>query len=145
MSRIKTSHRALTLASAVLFIAAPVSLAQRRLPIGGSTVPTDGSTPSLPSASESGNGGDRNGLPTPDDNSNPVVSRNIEALRSNIANAERQRQLTREANQLLQLAAELQLKLSRNKPEVSHEEAMRQIDAIEKLARNVKDRMKGGR
>lgn len=119
---------------------------QKRLPISGSGVPPiSGQTPTV-SGPPDGRGSVNGTLLTPtDDMGDSSVRRNMEALRANAANTERQRALTRESAQLLQMAAELQLKIAGNGPGISPEEMMRQVDAIEKLARTVKDRMKGAR
>lgn len=150
MNKIRNARMSGVLACALLALG-PALVAQKRLPIGGSTVPPlDGQTPALPSAADSGlggrNGGSTSGL-SPDDFSlgDSSVRRNLDALRVNMANTERQRILTRDATQLLHMAAELRMKIATNAPGMTPEEITRQVDTIEKLARNVKDRMKGAR
>lgn len=61
------------------------------------------------------------------------------------ANAERQRMMARDATELLHVAAELQLKAQKSEPEAARDEMVRQVEMIEKLAHNVKERMKGSR
>jgi type VI protein secretion system component VasF len=71
--------------------------------------------------------------------------RKQEATRLKTFNEERQRTMTREATELLHLAGELQMKAQKSESEVSREEMVRQVETIEKLAHNVKERMKGAR
>lgn len=72
------------------------------------------------------------------------LQRKVEELRLHHANAERQKTMSKEAALLLQMATELQLKVSKSE-QVTSEEALRQVETIEKLAHNVKERMKGSR
>jgi len=117
--------------------------AQKRLPIGGSTVP-----PVSGQSTQNQSSSDYNRPAGPlaqTDDADVSVRGNMDALRASMANSERQKIITREAAQLLQMAAELQLKIAGNAPGMTQEEMVRQVDMIEKLARNVKDRMKGAR
>ena len=133
------------LALGLLLGAGPGVLAQKRLPIGGSTVPPmSGQSPMPPSASDSGRSTSPLGTMIPDE-SDSSVRRNLDALRVNMANTERQKMMSRDAALLLRMAAELQMKIAKNETGLSQEEMLREVDAIEKLARNVKDRMKGVR
>ncbi len=75
----------------------------------------------------------------------PTTRHEMEQRRGNMLNIERQRAMVREAGQLVQLAAELQASLAGDPQGAAREEALHRIDTIEKLARNVKERMKGGR
>jgi len=68
-----------------------------------------------------------------------------EAQRLKTVNVERQRTMAREATELLHMAGDLQLKAQKSESEVSREEMVRQVEAIERLAHNVKERMKGSR
>lgn len=68
-----------------------------------------------------------------------------EATRLKTLNEERHRTMTREATELLHLAGELQLRAQKSDSEISREEMLRQVETIEKLAHNVKERMKGAR
>jgi len=65
--------------------------------------------------------------------------------RRKAANVERQRLMANEAALLLQMAAALQLKLEKDEASSSREEMVQQVEAIERLAHNVKERMKGSR
>ena len=66
----------------------------------------------------------------------------LEAQRVRSASVERQRQMTREANELLNLAGELQFKAQRNDDAATQAEMLHQLETIEKLAHNVKERMR---
>jgi hypothetical protein len=125
----------------VLLGVVPAGRAQRRLPTGGTTVP-----PVSGQSTQNQTSSDYNrpaGPMAQTDDADVSVRGNMDALRASMANSERQRIITREAAQLLQMAAELQMKIAQNQTGMSQEEMLRQLDAIEKLARNVKDRMKG--
>jgi hypothetical protein len=67
----------------------------------------------------------------------------MEAQRLRMANTERQKQMTREAAQLLDVASDLQHEAQSSGSNATEQEMLRQIDTIEKLAHNVKERMKG--
>jgi hypothetical protein len=71
--------------------------------------------------------------------------RRMEMLRVKSANAERQKQLTREATELLNVAGELHFKAQKSDGSVTQAEMLRQAETIERLAHNVKERMKGSR
>jgi hypothetical protein len=151
MTRIRNAHYSWLIAGFLLLVPGTMATAQKRLPIGGSTVPpvtgTGSATGTVP-ASDSGSHGPGSTGPGSlgiDDTGDSTVRRNMDAIRSNIANVERQRILTHETDQLLQMAADLHLKIASNSSSMSQAEMLHQIDTIEKLARNVKERMKGAR
>jgi hypothetical protein len=56
-------------------------------------------------------------------------------------NAQRQKSMVSDSNKLLRLAMELNVELSRGDSGLSPSEQMRKVAEIEKLARNVKDKM----
>ena len=153
MSKIRNTRCSWLIAGLMLFLPGRMSMAQKRLPISGSEVPPVTGTGTvgasqMPDASSGGShssGGPGMGLGLPDDGSDSSVRRNLDALRANMANTERQRVLMHEADQLLQMVAQLQVKIAANATELSPAEMARQVDMIEKLARNVKERMKGAR
>jgi hypothetical protein len=120
-----------------------VGRAQRRLPAGGTTVPpVSGQTTQNQSSSE------YNRPPGPlvqTDDADVSVRGNLDAMRASLASKERQRAMTRDAAMLLQMTADLQTKIAQNQNDMSLAEMTRQLDAIEKLARSVKDKMKGAR
>ena len=68
----------------------------------------------------------------------------MDETRLKMASTERQRMMSREADQILQNAAELQASMSGG-ADLSREDLFKRADAIEKMARNVKERMKGTR
>jgi hypothetical protein len=71
--------------------------------------------------------------------------RRMEMMREKNANLERQRQMRREAAELLNLAGELQFKAQKFDGSINQAEMLHQAETIEKLAHNVKERMKGSR
>ncbi len=107
----------------------------------GSNGPTTQSqTPDYSATRPSTNG--VGGMP---DLGDPASRREMEEKRGNLLNTERQRAMVREAGQLVQLTAELQVTLARDPQGAAREEAVHRVETIERLARNVKERMKGGR
>jgi hypothetical protein len=128
-----------------LVLVTGMAKAQKRLPIGGSTVPPVGgqTTSSSNGPDNSRNAGGFGSLSM--DGADLSVQRNLEALRLSRMNAERHRVLTVESAQLLQMTAELHAKIANDTQGGSPTEMQKQLDAIEKLARDVKDRMKGAR
>lgn len=60
------------------------------------------------------------------------------------ANQERQLQLKRDTDKLLQLSTELKQYVDKTNPNVLSLDVIKKADEIEKLARSVKDKMKGG-
>ena len=71
--------------------------------------------------------------------------RQMEEKRGKALNTERQRMIQKEASQLVQAAADLQASVSKGIDGAGREEQARRAEAIEKVARDVKERMKGGR
>ena len=78
----------------------------------------------------------------PDD---PLGDHKLEAQRARSANVERQKSMIRAADHLLELAAELQYNAQRSDVTPSQDEMLRQLATIEKLAHDVKEKMKGSR
>ena len=58
-------------------------------------------------------------------------------------NTERQEQLTADTNKLLQLAQELKAEVAKSNKEQLSVDVVRKAEEIEKLAKSVKDKMKG--
>jgi hypothetical protein len=73
---------------------------------------------------------------TPSDDDNVFAHRQLNAL-----NAERQKALVSDAAKLLKLAQELNAEIATSKSDSLSSEQMRKIANIEKLARNVKQKM----
>ena len=96
---------------------------------------------SLPSASDASS---RNGGPSSDYGLESVGRQAMEEKRAKMVMSERQKMMMKEADQILQSAAELQASVS-GSADPSREDTFRKAESIEKLARNVKDRMKGSR
>ena len=98
--------------------------------------------------SQSGSGGGQNsvrppfstrqdiGTMTSDDYDPMMTERRLRAL-----NAERQKEMVADANKLLKLARELNAQVAMQKPESLTPEQLHKIAEIEKLARNVRQRM----
>lgn len=59
-------------------------------------------------------------------------------------NQERQAQLKRDTDKLLQLSTELKQYVDKTNENVLSVDVIKKADEIEKLARSVKDKMKGG-
>lgn len=112
---------------------------------GGSALQRSGTPPPVQvptpdySATKSGNT-----LGINPDLGDPTSRHEMEERRGKMLNVERQKAMVREANQLVQLTAELQVTLARDPQGAAREEALRHVETIEKLARNVRERMKGG-
>jgi hypothetical protein len=76
----------------------------------------------------------------PDEDYDPVMTeRRMRAL-----NAERQKQMVSDANKLLKLAKELNEEVATAKNEAFTSDQLRKIAEIEKLAKNVRERMTAG-
>lgn len=131
------SVRVCALAAAVLL---SCHTAGRALQRNGSMPPVQSSGPDYSAGRPNTNS--VGGVP---DLGDPATRREMEVRRGNMLNLERQRTMVREAGQLVQLAAELQLNLAHEPQGAAREEAVHRAETIEKLARNVKERMKGGR
>ena len=69
----------------------------------------------------------------------------LEEKRGKALNTERQRMMIKEAGQLVQAAADLQASVNKGIEGAGREEQAKRAEAIEKLARDVKERMKGSR
>jgi hypothetical protein len=69
----------------------------------------------------------------------PDVQRNLDRGRQ----AERQRRMVADTDRLLALAAQLKAATDKTAKDPSAADMIRKADEIEKLARSVKDRMKG--
>ncbi len=69
----------------------------------------------------------------------------MEEKRSKAVNSERQRLMVKDANQLVQAAADLQASVTKGIEGAGREEQAKRAEAIEKLAKDVKERMKGSR
>ncbi len=67
---------------------------------------------------------------------------NMEERRAREANKQRQQQLQRDADRLLQLATELKLYVDKTNENVLSLNVIKKADEIEKLAHSVKDKMK---
>ena len=148
MSRIRKQRHGWLIAGLMLLFSGGIAPAQRRLPTGTGVPPPTGtgtSTTQAPGATDSTRGADVTSLGLPADSTDSTVGRNMAAIRSNLLNTERQRVLTIETEQLLRMTAELQVKIASNTAGLSNDEILKRIDTIEKLARNVKERMKGAR
>ena len=78
-------------------------------------------------------GGDRDDIPQ---GPTPQDERLLRAL-----NADRQKSMVADANKLLRLAKELNAEISRTKPDSLTLDQLRKMAEIEKLARNVKEKM----
>lgn len=58
-------------------------------------------------------------------------------------NSERQKKLVEDANKLLSLATDLKQQVDKNSKDATSADAARKAEEIEKLAKSVRDRMKG--
>jgi hypothetical protein len=148
MRTLRKPHHGWLIAGLMLLSPAMTAIAQRRLPTSTGVPPPTGTGASTNSgATDSARTPDINGmgLGLPADSTDSTVGRNMAAIRSNLLNTERQRVLTIETEQLLRMTAELQVKIASNTAGLSNDEILKRIDTIEKLARNVKQRMKGAR
>ncbi|RXH56587.1 hypothetical protein GRAN_3444 [Granulicella sibirica] len=96
---------------------------------------------SLPSASDASG---RGGASSSDYGFDTAGRQAMEEKRAKMIISERQKMMMKEADQILQSAAELQASVS-GSADPSREDTFRKAESIEKLARNVKDRMKGSR
>lgn len=94
-------------------------------------VPRSPTPPGLPPI-DGGAGGSGEGLPP------SVMARQAKAR-----NDDRQKQLVADTNKLLQLATELKADVDKTNKDVLSVDVIKKADEIEKLAKSVKDRMKG--
>lgn len=67
----------------------------------------------------------------------------IEEQQAKLRNAERQKQLVEDTQRLLSLANELKLDVDKSSKDTLSLDVVRKADEIEKLAHNVKEKMKG--
>jgi len=67
----------------------------------------------------------------------------IEAQQARMRNSDRQRQLVDDTQRLLSLANELKTEVDKSDKNTLSLEVIRKADEIEKLAHNVKEKMKG--
>ena len=93
--------------------------------------PRNPTPPGLPPI-DGGAGGAGEGLPP------SVMARQAKAR-----NDDRQKQLVADTNKLLQLATELKADVDKTNKDVLSVDVIKKADEIEKLAKSVKDRMKG--
>ena len=101
-------------------------------------------TPS-PYSSTLGNTNNNNNLPRTSSLDDQPALRELEEKRGKAINTERQRMMIKEANQMVQAAADLQVSVDKGIEGAAREEQAKRAEAIEKLARDVKERMKGSR
>jgi hypothetical protein len=71
------------------------------------------------------------------------LSPQTEEQRAKLRNAERQKQLVADTQKLLSLANELKADMDKSTKDTMSLDVIRKADEIEKLAHNVKERMKG--
>lgn len=85
--------------------------------------------------------GDANRLPEPSDQ---IRMRDQQTKKYNfeVANAERKRQLSEDATQLLELAKELKIEVDKTSKDTLSLSVMRKAEIIEKLAHGVREKMK---
>ena len=77
--------------------------------------------------------------PTPEDQEGARVVKDMAKKR----NQERQAELKRDADKLLQLSTELKQYVDKSNPNTLSLDVIKKAEAIEKLAHNVKEKMKG--
>jgi hypothetical protein len=104
-------------------------------------------TPTNPSPNYSTTMGtnNSNSLPRSSSLDDPTALREMEEKRGKALNTERQRMIIRDANQVVQAAADLQVSVNKGIEGAAREEQAKRAEAIEKLARDLKERMKGSR
>ena len=78
------------------------------------------------------------GAPEPEDEAQRQMAKKQEQRR----NEERQKQLVKDTDHLLALATDLKAEVDKTDKNVLSVEVVKKADEIEKLARNVKDKMK---
>ena len=77
-----------------------------------------------------------------DGGADPMVG-NMEAQRERMRNADRQKQLQQDTEKLLSLATELKEQVGKTDKNILSVDVIRKADEIEKLAKSVRERMKG--
>ncbi len=107
---------------------------------GGGTTQTPMQNP-VPLAGQSGMGGiapieGRNGAPDP-------LGPRMQEQQAKSRNSDRQRRLVEDTDRLLALAADLQKQMGNTNKDALSADMVRKAEEIEKLAKSVKDRMKG--
>jgi hypothetical protein len=83
------------------------------------------------------------GLPPLIDDSNSAGLGSIEAQQARLRNNDRQKQLVDDTAKLLDLANELKVDVDKSNKDTLSLDVIRKADEIEKLAHNVKEKMKG--
>jgi hypothetical protein len=86
-----------------------------------------------------------NGLPSIDghDLSNNPLGPRLEEQQAKTRNTERQKRLVADTNKLLALVADLKQQLETTNKDAASVDVVKKTEEIEKLAKSVKDRMKG--
>jgi hypothetical protein len=82
-------------------------------------------------------------VPTANDDPSLAGTSSIEEQQARMRNSERQKQLVDDTQRLLSLANELKADVDKSTKDTLSLDVIRKADEIEKLAHNVKDRMKG--
>ncbi len=77
----------------------------------------------------------------PDDGN--TLPPSVMARQERARNSDRQKQLVADTNKLLSLATELKTEVDKTNKDVLSVDVIKKADEIEKLAKSVKDRMKG--
>jgi len=83
------------------------------------------------------------GLPPIDGGAGEGLPPSVMARQAKARNDDRQKQLVADTNKLLQLATELKSEVDKTNKDVLSVDVIKKADKIEKLAKSVKDRMKG--
>jgi len=94
-------------------------------------------TPGMPQV------GGRKGSQSQDDGSMDPLAGNMEAQRERMRNADRQKQLQQDTEKLLSLATELKQQVDKTDKNILSVDVIKKADEIEKLAKSVRERMKG--
>lgn len=82
-------------------------------------------------------------LPPIDGGSGEGLPPSVVARQARARNDDRQKQLVADTNKLLKLATELKAEVDKTNKDVLSVDVIKKADEIEKLAKSVKDRMKG--
>ena len=86
----------------------------------------------------------RKGAQPPDmDSGADPLAGNMEAQRAKMRNADRQKQLQQDTEKLLSLATELKEQVGKTDKNILSVDVIKKADEIEKLAKSVRERMKG--
>jgi hypothetical protein len=87
--------------------------------------------------------GMKGGLQSPDSNANDPLAGRMEDAQAKSRNVERQKKLQEDTEKLLSLATELKEQVDKTDKNILSVDVIKKADEIEKLAKSVKDRMKG--